>query len=609
MRRMHVFFAHTLEEAEWVRTQISLENSQTFKIIATSLATQFFFFKKGIPADDGSTFLSKRFYSHRLEVLVRKSQYWYRKLRPYFKSITVSEIYLYDLLQTSLESAFLSVFYSEFLLRQIQANISSPHFYISAFADWQLGRWDPTQSTVAAYIKDTIPENVTLYRPRRQISFPSLKIGFNSVHTLQQLPEYLRQITLRRRLKSVSEGNVDFLMFSSGGGLYQQHPVLKELRHLKGLIITGASSDLNASWIQTTGIPLYPLSAFLTPQLNIWKLQVEQIVGELIDRLRIHPPQAGPNSNKLAKQLIEMTRLVFLAKHKQVVRQTLLAEQALHTLKPKLIITTHDPGPSALPFVLKAKQQGRKTLVLLHGWQGIKLGAEHASEHAAVWGSYVVNWFCDEFRKAKTTIHPVGFPFLESFFPGRKAQQLMVLKQKRNIKIGFILTLYPPANIGEFQFFENIFSLIHQRNFKGTILLRPRTDQNISEIIALARYYYIPFDIPRNSLTEFIDMSDVIVGWDTTAIYWVMMQGKPLIYTTPLWNDGMRPIRKYGAAWIPSKAEDIFNIIDKLRYKKEIERIARGQHRLLQQVIGLSKISAAVRTEKLITKLINETPN
>ena len=171
---MHVFFAHTLEEAEWVRTQISLENSQTFKIIATSLATQFFFFKKGIPADDGSTFLSKRFYSHRLEVLVRKSQYWYRKLRPYFKSITVSEIYLYDLLQTSLESAFLSVFYSEFLLRQIQANISSPHFYISAFADWQLGRWDPTQSTVAAYIKDN---KLTFIWPDHRAQIPTFSFS------------------------------------------------------------------------------------------------------------------------------------------------------------------------------------------------------------------------------------------------------------------------------------------------------------------------------------------------------------------------------------------------------------------------------------------------
>src|SRR3989344_4652689 len=398
MRKTPIYFAHTLQEAEWVRTKISLENSQTFKIIATSLATQLFFFKKRILADDGSAFLSKRFYSKTLEILIRKSHYWYKKLRPYFKSIVVSEIYLYDLLQTPLESAFLSVFYSEYLLRQIQANITSPHFYISAFADWQLGRWDPAQSTVATFIKDTIPENVTLYQPRRQISFPSLKIGFNSIRTLQQLPEYLRQVTLRGRVKSVSEGNVDFLMFSSGGGLYQQHPVLKELRHLKGLIITGALSDLNASWIQTTGIPLYPLSAFLTPQLNTWILQVEQIVGELIDKLQIHSPQADPNLNKLARQLIETTRLVFLAKYKQAVRQTLLAEQALHTLKPKLIITTHDPGPSALPFVLKAKQQGRKTLVLLHGWQGIKLGAEHASEHAAVWGSYVVNWFCDEFR-------------------------------------------------------------------------------------------------------------------------------------------------------------------------------------------------------------------
>ncbi|HCS79101.1 TPA: hypothetical protein DIV55_05175 [Patescibacteria group bacterium] len=604
MRKTPIYFAHTLQEAEWVRTKISLENSQTFKIIATSLATQLFFFKKRILADDGSAFLSKRFYSKTLEILIRKSHYWYKKLRPYFKSIVVSEIYLYDLLQTPLESAFLSVFYSEYLLRQIQANISSPHFYISAAVNWQLGRWEPTQSTVATYIKDTIPENVILYQPKRQISFPSLKLGLNSVHTLLQLPEYLRQITLRSRTKSVSKGNVDFLMFSSGGGLYQQHPVLKGLRHLNGLIVTGSSSDLDASWIQTTGIPVYPLSAFSTQQLHTREVQVEQALRVLINRLRIHPPQVAPSSNKLAQLLVEMTRLVFLAKYKQTVRQTLLAEQALRTLKPKLVITTHDPGPSALPFVLKAKQQGRKTLVVLHGWQSIKLGAEHASEHAAVWGNYVANWFCDEFGKAKMTIHPVGFPFLESFFPGRKVQPLTALKQKTNIKIGFILTLYPPANIGEFLFFKNIFSVINQRNFKGTILLRPRVDQNVSEIFALARYLNIPFAVPNSSLTEFIGMSDVIVCWDTTAIYWVMMQGKPLIYTTPLWSDGMQPISKYGAAWIPHKAEDIFNIIEKLRYKKEIEHIARGQHRLLQQVIGLSKVSAAVRTQKLISKLI-----
>ena len=82
--------------------------------------------------------------------------------------------------------------------------------------------------------------------------------------------------------------------------------------------------------------------------------------------------------------------------------------------------------------------------------------------------------------------------------------------------------------------------------------------------------------------------------------------GKPLFYTTPLWGEGVTPIKKYKAAWIPEKAADVFTQLKKVHNNPGlIQKLQFHQKRFLKDVVGFTKFDSSERTAHAISEILN----
>ena len=314
-------------------------------------------------------------------------------------------------------------------------------------------------------------------------------------------------------------------------------------------------------------------------------------------------------SDILKKALSFKLKLVCEHYLSRTIKRTLVAQSIMQFRKPKLLITTHDPGPSALPFVYSAKNLKIPTVVLLHGFHDPNFGAKHVSDYIIVWGRLIKERFRKALKIPPARIFNLGYPFLDSFFNNKKAfwqQPAKKLVFHIPFRLGLLVTIYPPDTFALSQFIQEIFAEISSQKSDIEIWLRTHPGQSIDKIEPLSRYFNVKilYNQPI-SIEKFVDSCDAVMSWDTTAILWPLLCGKPLFYTTPWWGPGHMHIEEFGAAWSPSSAHDLIKKITLALSRGEFTRTQRqNQQRFLAGALGVIDGTSSEKHLALFKKLI-----
>ena len=504
-------------------------------------------------------------------------------------------------------------------------------------------KWHPKNYIISDIYKN---QNTNLYTPFASL-WELLRTFFIPVKKLKYLRSF-PQPKIRVRLKSLlsniystnlsitlflvlidrvknyfikykfKEGNnSDVLIFSGGRNLYIYQELLSLLfnnKHIKFTIITSPLTLNDEINFRQKKIPFIPLAHYFTSELNILQNKIaEKLIPQMLSNLlksryknifSSYPISMQSAFRKKTEQIIGENM------HKNI-KQTLLARKLMTIFSPHLVITTHDPGPTAMPFALAAKRRGLSSLVLMHGWQDTILGVNHESENIAVWGEYVAKWYRRKLHNKNTRVFSLGYPVFDVFF---KEQRLKVKNdtkfQKINpkLKIAVLVTMYLPSTAQISKFLFELFSEFSEEKDNYEISLRTHPSQPTKGILELAESLEIAVILnPPVSLEQYILNSDVILTWDTTAMFWAMVYGKPLFYCTPNWSEGITPIRKLGGAWMVKSSKDFFTQLKRLKMSTLLlKQLRKEQKNFLKEIIGVTDGSSSQKHYELIMRLLKE---
>ncbi len=158
------------------------------------------------------------------------------------------------------------------------------------------------------------------------------------------------------------------------------------------------------------------------------------------------------------------------------------------------------------------------------------------------------------------------------------------------------------------QFLFDIFEEFSNRNLNIELWFRTHPGQSLDGIDDLITYYHLKVNVNGvMSTEEFIENSDILVSWDTTAIIWAMIFGKPLFYTNPWWGEGYFPVRQYKAGWIATSAKELVSdIIRLIQNPSRANRLRVGQKKFLEDVVGVLDGTSAEKHIALLKKLLHK---
>lgn len=616
-----MIFAHTQGEAKWVINYAKIHPRKQFKIIAPSLLAWKTLQDAGIYQNDYiiDGYHKPGFYYHNIHHLVKTAQKAVKYLRNAFLDLKVEDLLVFDILTTVIETEFTYALYAQQYAKYLEKIWKPSVYYVSTESELDLAGWDPKGFLLAALMGHFFLDKrkVKYFTPAKGFhfsdAFASISNYLSSISFLLLEKKYLLKSKFISRTTPPPKSKGGYLLFSAGRNLDHYHRMIDELnRHqISGIILTGSQSAAETYQLLLHGVSFIPLQ-------NLFSLELTNKVMETEEKLKA-------NWEKTVKSLFQNTSIkakygeVLLSAfcdrlnkigHKYiptVSRQCVLAEKALSIYQPRLVITTHDPGHSAVPFVLAAQKRRINTLTLLHGWTGMTLGANHNSDRIIVWGKVIAKWFTNYFRKNIKTIHLGGFPALDDLFLEKKAfwQTAPELPSKFRV-LGILLTVdVPDARPNNF-FLEQIFNAAAQTGFTGKLWVRTHRGQEITPIGWLAKKYGISLNYnPAYDLTQFIEKCDAVITGYTTATFWTLVMGKPVFVTTPLWGNGRMRLKQYRAAFFPTNAKYIFAKLTQLEKKPELlVKVRNQQKKYLRDTLGIIDGTAYRKTAEIIKNML-----
>ncbi len=619
-----VIFCFTSEEADWVIAYLG-NKIRKHKILAPTAEAQATLLRHGLTAFDffDSPLTHKNYYSIKFREITRKTQNIVRAIS--FK--TSNLIYSFDCsyidyLRVPLEYEIFETLYQYEFFKFIQQAYSPTHYIISGYEHIKLSGPSSNFFSLAGHIND-------YYAPRKKIInfYPKKRFIFNNLKTIAafffrnilQLPK-IRKLLKFRIIKSLKKTHlpkisVDFLLFSAGFNLYYYHTFLKKIYKnslsLSACVVTGKQSLEDELLLYENDIDFISLESFWNSSLKEKVLKEVQKINKKKLKLyeltsRIHDINSLPTPLKRAI-LFKINSLLTTSSYK-FVKQAALAQSAVKATSPRLVVTTHDPGPTASTFVGISKKLAIPSLVFIHAWQDSALGMNHQSKYIAAWGKETANWYKRFPGKNFTSVFSTGFPFFDNLIIKNKAfwQKKQPPKSFHHpLRIGLLLTLYPEGSYIWTKFIHSLFGELGKKYGEYIVSVRLHQGQSLRGIQLIAKLYNISVLIDKkNTLEEFIYSNDVIISWDTTAFLWAMLFGKPLFCTTPFWGPGLSPVTKYKAAWEPMDEKGVIKKIEEMiKNPVLIEKLRNGQRKFLEEVIGKLDGNSSERLSNLVKKL------
>lgn len=622
-----VIFAATIADAEFAVSYIKSNPKTDVKVVTPTLSAQWYLKNNGIYAFDYADLMynNRNYYSESLKKIYQESDRICSYFRKHFSSLVAFDIKIVDVLQIILQAEFMEVLYVYNAYRTIQSAWKPNVLFFPQHAKTQTSGWSATHFFLASLISDFfVQEGSCIYfnsgENPKTFDFSTLKYVLKSP---QYILKCLGGVSIRMLRKQTLQRKhidrlADVLLFSGGRNLHFNHRIftlLKSNSEKLRIIPVSAPNIAADEWLlYTSDIDHVSINLFLTDLLkrqadNLSRKIYEkaEIIFSNSDKAKGFFPKKYPES---VRKALQYKAYITLTAHIQkVVRQAASAQKAIEVTKPKLMITTHDPGPSALPFVYAAKQRKISTLVLLHGYHDVNHGANHESDYIAVWGKLLKQKFVRNLGKKSETVISLGYPFLDDFFRNKRAFWQKKVHYQKPQSISLLLTVYQLDEAAISRFIISFFQTLHKYQLCN-IPLRFRTHpgQSIIGIEQLANYYGVSVEINKPmTIEQFIQKSDFVVCWDTSAILWAMLFGKPLFYTTPWWGEGYIPAKKYHAAWVPHNVDDILKkYCDLQKNPSLVKNLHPGQKKMLTDALGILDGTSSQKHIELIEKLVKK---
>lgn len=625
-----IFLCSRQREVEWAVEYVKKTSIRNFRILAPTLQGQMRLRRSNLPHLQyfDTPYSNPNYYQTHYDQLSKQAHTLTKSLQKTLKDIFVSKgISLIDLCQVLLEYEIFEILHNYAYFRSLQKSWHPARYIVSSREHVGLNDWYSGFFSLAGYVNDYFvrKKQLSYFETEKEVNFlllknilKSLTRRLKSLPDIETLGEVIKQRIVQNNQERVEVGDVDFLLFSGGMNLYYYHLLFSRLREdlsLRFINITAPQILEDELLLRKANIPFKPLADFEGERLKLRITKDQEIAMEKIP-LAVSLLKARLKDYRIPTQVKEaLTRKVELLLKNNIhkfVCQIHLADEALTFYQPRLVITTHDPGPSALPFVLLAQRKKIPTLVLIHAWQNSTLGMDHRSDHVATWGKTTAEWYRPALKKDKKTVHEVGFPMFDEFFKKKLAFwqcKSRLPKLSNSIRLGLLLTVYPEPNFGWTKFLDELYKALANSKFRCRIELRTHRGQNLPDVEVLSTFYALPLKLnERIPLEQFVKQNDIIISWDTTAFLWAMLYGKPLFCTTPFWGKGLSPITKYKAAWEPNSAEELVRKIEQLKsYPKLLEKQRQGQRRFLLDVVGNDDGRSSERLLHLIKRLLSTT--
>lgn len=405
-------------------------------------------------------------------------------------------------------------------------------------------------------------------------------------HHPQELLLFLIHLLLRS-----SPTQAAVLIFSNGLNLASYHRVVRTLADRTSVkIITDKQSWLDKLYLAKYGIRGSQLSKYI-PNLQ----------PNVDSQIKLKSFKSVPwfISAPSLKQLIHDTalRIIKRSSHK-ILLKFATAQQLIRQCQPKLVITTHDPGPSGLSFVTAAQDQGINTAVLLHG------APSHIhffySDYQFIWGKLMRRWLIKTGlspRQLKLGGCPIYIDYQRYFSRHQSKPPLPT--------IGILTT-----GDGRYEWYQALYFYDLFRSLRSfshhRLLVRTHGMQYLSAVVQLARHFGLHVTLnPPLHLEEFVVQCDLVISQNSTAALVPLLAHKPTILVDPWFpflDEGL--IKSSPAFFKPKNVQQLVQIIKKFSTKSPSPSYFAIQDKYINQFCGPLDTKIGDRIAQKLLKLI-----
>ncbi len=384
--------------------------------------------------------------------------------------------------------------------------------------------------------------NLTLFQ---QLSI----IIFSAISQIKWWPHYYQELfnsLIPRSILPPVANQKKILFFSNGLNLASYHSVIKNLRrqHITVQLLTDIQS-----WKDKLYLTKYKLIAPELPQTPTLaeQRQIKTFLSHLpsVNSLKLNGDFKLPfiSKNTLAKLFRLVAQATIDRTKTKIAAKYILAQHLFQAIEPQQLVVTHDPGPSALTFVLTAKKQKIPTTVLLHG------SPSHIhfffSDCQIIWGKLMREWLVAKAkvdpRKLLLGGHPIYTNYLKYFTTHKSTSDIFT--------IGIITSGDGRYEWYQAYYFLDLFTHLSQLQFPFRLIIRTHGMQHLGELKQLARKFNISLDLNHTlHLEEFVASGDIFIAQNSSATLVPLLAQKPIVLKDPWFPFTDEGLIKYSSA-------------------------------------------------------------
>lgn len=422
------------------------------------------------------------------------------------------------------------------MMRFEVATLLSNYYYLE-----ELYRLMPF-STLVASSTFFLPQTITIFCKKYSIQYLPLTVSGNKITRVLNLlkPNLIlinhARLALQALLHPPAKTPADsqkssILIFSNGMNLASYASAIKALEDQTTVqIVTGKQSLLDRFYINKYGLKTAQIDFHDSViQKRFKKLKVQLSKREKNLHFPHTPvikiiPYTHLSSHGISQLLAQITKNVISSWLNKFLLHYAAAETLINQYHPRLVITTHDPGPTGVAFTLASKKRHLVSAVFMHGAPS----SVHFffADKQVIWGLKMQQQLIQEGIDKNRLIlggHPI-YSIYEKYFKTHP------YRQSSHVNIGIITSGFGQTELHQVEFFINLFTQLSQLKFPFILNIRSHQTQQLKNLFDLSKEYRVKINLnPPQLLEEFVGDQDVIITQDSTAALVPLIAGIPTI--------------------------------------------------------------------------------
>lgn len=387
-----------------------------------------------------------------------------------------------------------------------------------------------------------LPQSSQLWLERLKLKFAR---SFQSLNELALLLARHPLVTARAFyfwLRPLDLTQAQIIIFSNGLHLASYHSLVKHLNTRYSLaVITDPPTPLDRFYLAQYRLRVTPVNLKIAHPENT---VVAKLRYRLKDLAQVKPPPGilPPWCPQTAWKTIlkkELERVSGPWLDNALAKFT-SARRLLTRINPQLLITTHEPGPTATAFWLAAQQCHLPSLVLLHG----SPSKNHIffSDRELVWGPWLKKYLVLHRVPARRLVvggQPIFFDY-QQFFKGVGAPPAVY-----PLKIGILISGYGANEPHQLGYFLDLLPRLAKHQPPLEIIIRTHPQQYLDGLEDFGQQLGLNIQVnPAQTIEEYIASCQVVITQTSTAALIAGLSNRPVIYFP-----AFHPLLDQGALW------------------------------------------------------------